>query len=112
MNAVIVSLVTMLGTIIIGIFTFVTARHANKVAEAEAEAERDVASRTTTLREMEVALSFTATQNDALRKRVTELDGRIQTLETEQERCRQETHRLRRQIYMMGGHWEDDDSIR
>lgn len=56
---------------------------------------------------MEVALAFTGQQNEALRARVTEQDRRILALEQEQERCRQETHRLRRQIYAMGGAPDD-----
>lgn len=109
MNNVYVSLVTFLGTIVAAGLTFVSARRANHAQEAAVAVERQDTNRAATLREMEVAIQFTGQQNELLRQRVTEQDQQIRNLEEEAERCRQEIHRLRRQIYAMGGAPSDDN---
>jgi CII-binding regulator of phage lambda lysogenization HflD len=72
-------------------FTFVNAHSANR-------SQTDVAHRTSSLTEMEKALTFTGSQLENIRLRVTEL-------ERLHEECERDKFELRMELAQLRGHW-------
>lgn len=77
--------------------TFVNARSANK-------SQQDVAHRTTSLSEMEAALTFTGSQLKELRAEVTEQSAQIRQLRTLHEECEADKFQLYMQLAELRGH--------